>query len=62
MLSAKLLPLCPASAQSAQADFVSPAPDFIPGNETFDLSVTKAAPITQRASIPASHQKLDNLP
>jgi hypothetical protein len=41
MLFAKLFPLCPASgvftasAQSAQADFVSPAPDFNPGNLTY---------------------------
>ena len=35
MLFAKLLPHCPASVQSAQADFVSPAPDFNMGNQTY---------------------------
>jgi hypothetical protein len=41
LLFAELFPLFPASgvftasAQSAQADFVSPAPDFNPGNLTY---------------------------
>jgi hypothetical protein len=39
MFFAKLFPLCPASTQSAQADFVSPAPDFNLENQTYRSSV-----------------------
>jgi hypothetical protein len=61
MRFAKLLPSCPASgaltasAQSAQADFVSPAPDFNPGNLTdrsvvFQSGNNKAKSINARIS------------
>jgi hypothetical protein len=48
MLFSKFLPRCPASgrfavsAQSAQADFVSPAPDINPGNQGYRSSVDQS--------------------
>jgi hypothetical protein len=62
MLFAELFPFCPtsgvftASGQSAQADFVSTAPDFNPGDETFrsigaqtGTNESKGISITERA-------------
>jgi hypothetical protein len=55
--------LCPASnlltasGQSAQADFVSPAPDFNPGNLAYRSAVFLCGMISKRASIPGEAER-----